>query len=542
MLCIDKVLSEKELDMMDAWRHAHAFGSVRNRESSDKASMEEVLWAWSENKERLFDMFGGKLILEQKFVYSRPKYEIREDIQNAGLINYNNPFVNSFCGSFNSSGSPLYNVHIEEGGWARNYFNHYVFTTHDLADNVYDGPTFTIITPDEKKIRFEPGCKLIKMIGKVAKAYNIDGFEEYRLKHSQILNQAKLTGTVCLSIHPMDFMTMSDNMYDWSSCMSWIEHGCYRRGTVECMNSRNVVVAYLKGSNDTYINRNGNMFDATKVDDTSNGYIWNNKKWRSLFIVEDDLITNIKAYPYENSEMTDFILNWLRDLAKNERLCEPTPYLYSDHYLKLTNNIDLDVNFTTNTMYNDFGTITHRGCFDIAKLTDDRIEICYSGPATCMFCGETHNEFPSEEGELCCADCAYIHTCCCCDDYVDADSVYWLDDCCYCEQCYYDEREIDMLTDDYHARNNMDTIYVMPDDFTIEQKDVSRSHYGRYQVGAITTYTDYLWDSGRHIAATFPHIFKVNPNRNERLWTDYYWIRVSDLTDEGRELIGYDEP
>ena len=29
---------------------------------------------------------------------------------------------------------------------------------------------------------------------------------------------------------------------------------------------------------------------------------WNNKKWRSLYIVDENFITNIKGYPYQHNE------------------------------------------------------------------------------------------------------------------------------------------------------------------------------------------------------------------------------------------------
>ena len=57
--------------------------------------------------------------------------------------------------------------------------------------------------------------------------FNIDGCEEFRIKHSQILNQKELVGNINLSIHPMDFWTLSDNDCGWSSCMSWMENDCY---------------------------------------------------------------------------------------------------------------------------------------------------------------------------------------------------------------------------------------------------------------------------------------------------------------------------
>ena len=73
-------------------------------------------------------------------------------------------------------------------------------------------------------------------------------FEQMRIKHSQILNKKRLKGTLCLSIHPLDYITISDNNCDWDSCMTWTGDDCpgeYRLGTLEMMNSPSVVVAYL---------------------------------------------------------------------------------------------------------------------------------------------------------------------------------------------------------------------------------------------------------------------------------------------------------
>jgi hypothetical protein len=116
-----------------------------------------------------------------------------------------------------------------------------------------DKESLSFVSPkDGSKVTITLGMKFMKALGKVVEAYNLDQemFEEFRIAHSQILNDKKLSGRLCLSIHPLDYMTMSDNESDWGSCMSWREGGCYRRGTVEMMTSPVVVVAYLKSEID----------------------------------------------------------------------------------------------------------------------------------------------------------------------------------------------------------------------------------------------------------------------------------------------------
>ena len=87
--------------------------------------------------------------------------------------------------------------------------------------------------------------RLKKFIFEHIEYFAADEWEEIRLAHSQIFNTNKMTGTLCLSIHPLDYATASDNDNGWSSCMSWRDDGCYRMGTVEMMNSPMVICAYF---------------------------------------------------------------------------------------------------------------------------------------------------------------------------------------------------------------------------------------------------------------------------------------------------------
>ena len=70
--------------------------------------------------------------------------------------------------------------------------------------------------------------------------------EDFRIYISQLLNTRAFTGNLCISIHPLDYITMSDNSYGWTSCMSWLKKGNYAGGTVEMMNSDNAYILKVK--------------------------------------------------------------------------------------------------------------------------------------------------------------------------------------------------------------------------------------------------------------------------------------------------------
>ena len=111
-----------------------------------------------------------------------------------------------------------------------------------------------------------------------------------------------MDGELCLSIHPMDYMTMSDNDNNWQSCMNWMNNGDYRLGTVECMNSPYVLVAYLHNPNHSM---------------SIGPYEWNSKHWRELFIIHPEMISEVKGYCFQDENLTNTILMWIKELAHN---------------------------------------------------------------------------------------------------------------------------------------------------------------------------------------------------------------------------------
>jgi hypothetical protein len=148
---------------------------------------------------------------------------------------------------------------------------HRLMSDDCLISNIYDGSSFEIQDRNGKSFKINRGCKVSKVLGKLANILNLPGWEDFRICHSQILNQKDLGGNLTISIHPLDYMTMSDNSYGWESCMSWESEGGYRQGTVEMMNSRSVVIAYLSGE------------DKMRIGDD----FWNSKKWRMWLFLED---------------------------------------------------------------------------------------------------------------------------------------------------------------------------------------------------------------------------------------------------------------
>lgn len=241
-----------------------------------------------------------------------------------------------------------------------------------------------------------------------------------------------ISSDIILSIHPLDFMTMSDNDSNWISCMSWREFGSYRSGTVEMMNSASIVIAYSKAE------KTMNLFEG------NDKYKWNNKTWRELFIVTKDFIYPIKGYPYHSKEFEEFVINKIAELG--EKNCG---FKYRKDFCK-----GVSPQFYTNNMYND---TTCRTAEIIGKLSTGlteeavkEIEFNYSGNFVSSTSGDIIGLDPDYETGLLAdaADCPY-YKCPHCGQIVLYDAVSWSDyegeyvcDNCYTEiECEEEEED-----------------------------------------------------------------------------------------------------
>lgn len=356
---------------------------------------EEYLKYWNDCNKKLFHLLGGKLIHKVDFTYNKPEsvllsemYKLMSESEFKKVIadiKLNNPDSSDF-------------EHVYDTIF------YSLMTTQGLVNNIYDSKCEIILNwnPNKKNVKISKGIKLMKAILKVLQYAELDkepeivkSFEKFRIAHSLILNDKIIKGKLCLSIHPMDFMTMSDNDSDWSSCMSWVRDGCYHVGTVEMMNSNNVICAYLESSK-PYI-------FADECEGEEEFYSWNNKKWRQLFYATKEIIVSGKPYPYAADEITKYAISVLRDLAKENwgREYEYGIEQYQDmkniHKLEDIENISYwirhnntkkhNIVFHTQGMYNDMFNDHNTKYWCVRNKVKKNVLISYSGKCPCLKCG-----------------------------------------------------------------------------------------------------------------------------------------------------------
>ena len=141
------------------------------------------------------------------------------------------------------------------------------------------------------------GSKVSKLIKHLVKK---EDFDKVMTSYSQAVNQKKIRGILCLSIHPLDYLTMSYNQSDWESCLN-LYHGEYRGGIGAYMNSDVTVVAYLKSSK-------GDIF----IGDTDVQV--GDKKWRSMVTITPDWVHVNRHYPYVSSDLEKEVFKMVEEL------------------------------------------------------------------------------------------------------------------------------------------------------------------------------------------------------------------------------------
>lgn len=423
----------------------------------DEANLAHVLRIWAENKEKLYHSFGDKFIISRELSYEQSFDEICE--KTARLLSQHDNFVQQFYRWINTTfpytsawrcltdeerqtnckyhilNKLVYidtlaenNLDITQG--IENYFGlESPLLLKDIAIPLPSGKVYKLSGHENKPMR---------ILARINKEFNLvseEEFEEFRIAHSMIFNQKKIKGVLNLSIHPMDYMTMSDNVENWSSCMSWQNEGEYRQGTVEMMNSPHVVVAYISSDNNkTYCGR---------------GYEWNSKKWRCLCLVDKDSIVSVKSYPYFNKDITAEALSFIKEIVEQN---EPENKYYPE-LINFNSHCHLEEGekphvkfFASGHMYCDFccsnwaeAKRLHWGYFSESLINHGGFyELDYSGASECMVCGSIED---TADDSLVCENCSNnVRTRCydCGERLYDGDIYYDNDGYAYCESCYYD--------------------------------------------------------------------------------------------------------
>lgn len=271
------------------------------------------------------------------------------------------------------------------------------------------------------------GEKLTKVMRKILRE---DVLDEILRDYGEIRNKcAKQEETLVISNKIVDFFTMSENGYNWRSCMHWDE-GEYRAGTLEMADSSNFLVAYIAGEGEIY----------PGIED---------KKVRFLIYADEKAIIPIKMYPYYNAELFKIAVDTLVKHLETEKGLK---YEIKE-YDRSTTNICIEMN---HFMYNDYccnTSLIQYAAFAPEALNEKGEGTFRSdGRCKCLKCGQE----VYAEHSLLCADCAGMVKCEICGSWEDDSYIYETEDGYQlCEWCYHNDTYSDERGNRYRYEENM---------------------------------------------------------------------------------------
>lgn len=209
-----------------------------------------------------------------------------------------------------------------------------------IAEGYYDLSRFIIIEKEgffDNKVVEEytlsdgiiipKGIKLLKAFKYFIKD-NPAKLNEFQMKASNIIQENKISGKLCLSVHPLDYLSSSENTYHWRSCHAL--DGSYRAGNLSYMADNSTIICYLKSEEDA------------KLPHFPEDVPWNNKKWRMLIHMnqEHSLMFAGRQYPFQTTAVLDILHKICEDVFN---YCNWTKW--NNHYYSEDCLGDLPIHF-----------------------------------------------------------------------------------------------------------------------------------------------------------------------------------------------------
>ena len=262
---------------------------------------DELFAKWLEAKRDFIEVFGGKLIVEipLKVSFALDGEEKKVRLNDFIDIVYNT-YSNEALGSF---------LEQESDGFFDN-----------IVVRQYESSKGTI----------PKGMKLVKAF----KYFESDKktLENIQDCASRVIQENKIEGTLCFSVHPLDYLSSSENTYNWRSCHAL--DGEYRSGNLSYMVDKSTVICYLKGA------------DNVNIPLFPQDVLWNSKKWRMLLYFSEkwDMVFAGRQYPftstpglnllfehmvsifYKNLDLYSGVSKWCNKYVDNESY--PIDYIY----------------------------------------------------------------------------------------------------------------------------------------------------------------------------------------------------------------------
>lgn len=229
-------------------------------------NVDELFERWYAAKSRFIEMFGGKMIYDCGHI----SVPLDENIRNSKVLG----FVETIGSSYdNDMLAEFVEANIES------------FYDNNVKE----------LRPEWETLGVKRGMRLIKAFKYFEQ--NKEVLDYLQSEASRIIQENKIEGTLCFSVHPLDFLSVSANAHHWRSCHAL--DGEYCAGNLSYMVDNVTFICYVKSDEDKQIVG----FPASVP--------WNSKKWRVMLYLNEQNVMMFagKQYPFSSSTAFELARN-----------------------------------------------------------------------------------------------------------------------------------------------------------------------------------------------------------------------------------------
>lgn len=272
-------------------------------------------------------------------------------------------------------------------------------------------------TPSEDKlevirarggVKCAAGQKSSRIVGKLCKRFHVDGHARYNSVYAQLadaLNPMQMQKTAVLSVHPCDFLEMSNKDNTWHSCHR-LDGGNYQAGCLSYMTDSVSMVLF------------------TVDEDVKHDFHKAPRRNRQMFFYSDGMLYQSRLYPSDNNELTE----QYRALAQKALArCLGVPDLWT---LKVKRE-ELNDCYETVEGSRQYPDYAYQGNLSVLKSSIPTTKIEIGHPSLCVCCGE-----PYKGGYLKCR-CEEVVVCQDCGETVSRYHAKYLDGAFHCNACLH---------------------------------------------------------------------------------------------------------
>lgn len=236
--------------------------------------IDAILNKWLDNKKYFIEKMGGNLIYELE---TPVQFELDEKAKQDKINN----FIDLLCDHYNNSSMADFICHLK---------------ITDFYENKTSSE-YIVFTDEEQKIVIPKNFKVVKALKFFEKDINI--LKEIQNEASRIIQENIISGYLGFSVHPLDYLSLSENVHNWRSCHAL--DGDYRSGNLNYMVDSTTVICYLRAEKKAILPHFPESIP------------WFSKKWRVLLFFSNDktLMFAGRPYPFSTEKGLTMIKNLL---------------------------------------------------------------------------------------------------------------------------------------------------------------------------------------------------------------------------------------